>query len=264
MQQYHHAVDTLIDHVQHSPNSPDALTQYQHQLDQLASRYQSDQTLGAERYKLYQAQAMISYWQGDYAKSRQFIHEAVRVRGHSFKLADELIAHLGPEPAFTPRSYKLWWSLIFGPFVALFLIAIAQIVVHFVLTTTVSSDGYSAGIGHSPVAVVLNILSVLLGIAAILGILGIPVWIIMLLKVKRYNEGSGTGLSRTVGILFAILLPPFYWLYTYERDRVKFWLNLGLCVITFGYFGIVSWIWGIIEAANHTEAYYTQFPHIER
>lgn len=262
MQQYHHEVDQLIDHLQHPPDSQEILTRYQQQLDHLAQEYQANETLGAERHKLYQAQAMISYWQNDFTKARQFIQQAVQVRGSSYKLAEELLAHLGPETITTPRPYKRWWFLIIGPVVALLVIALLQIVSHFVFTTVTSTDGLSSGSSTHPVALVINILSIVVGIAAVICLLFLPVWIIMLLKAKRYNQTGGYSLSKTIAIVLAVVVPPFYWLYTYERDKTKFWLNLGLSVITFGWWGIVAWIWGIIEAANHSDAYYEHFPKL--
>jgi len=72
-----------------------------------------------------------------------------------------------------------------------------------------------------------------------------------------------TGVSepkdKTSAVLLAVFLGFWTWCYTYRRDAWKFWLNLGLTVITLGYWGIVAWIWAIIDAARRPREFYVNF-----
>jgi hypothetical protein len=67
-----------------------SIPEFQIRLDKLASAYQDDESLGRIRYKLYEAQAYIHYFQHDNKKALMFIDEAIRVRGETFKSAESL------------------------------------------------------------------------------------------------------------------------------------------------------------------------------
>ena len=53
--------------------------------------------------------------------------------------------------------------------------------------------------------------------------------------------------SKTTAIWLAILFGIFSWLYTYKYNAWKFWTCLGLTIATLGLFGIVSFIWAVID-----------------
>lgn len=68
--------------------------------------------------------------------------------------------------------------------------------------------------------------------------------------------------DKTVAVLLAVFLGFWTWVYTYKRDAWKFWLNLGLGVITFGLWTLfVSYPWAIIDAAVRPASYYQNFPN---
>lgn len=67
--------------------------------------------------------------------------------------------------------------------------------------------------------------------------------------------------SKTVAVVLAILVGAFAWLYTYKRDAWKFWVSVGLTVVTLGYFGIAAWIWVIIDVIIKPTEFYTQYPN---
>src|SRR3954464_1455295 len=52
---------------------------------------------------------------------------------------------------------------------------------------------------------------------------------------------------KSTGLVLAVLFGLFGWLYTYKRDAWKFWLNLCMAVITLGLWGLVAWVWVIID-----------------
>ena len=67
--------------------------------------------------------------------------------------------------------------------------------------------------------------------------------------------------TKTPAVLLAVFLGFWTWLYTYQRDAWKFWLNLGLTVVTLGFWGLVAWVWAIIDVCVKPESYYTNFPN---
>lgn len=80
--------------------------------------------------------------------------------------------------------------------------------------------------------------------------------------------------SRSTAVLLAIFLGYFTWLYTYERDAWKFWVNLAvafanvfLIVVTIGFWLIVAvplgigvWIWAIVDVAAKPQQFYDRYP----
>jgi len=75
------------------------------------------------------------------------------------------------------KSSTIWVALITLPFVVLFFVAVLQIIVHFAISG-------STGSNHGVLVSLVNIVSVLLGIIATVSLVGLPVWIIMLIKNK--------------------------------------------------------------------------------
>lgn len=66
--------------------------------------------------------------------------------------------------------------------------------------------------------------------------------------------------SKTTCIVLAIFFGPLAWTYTYKYDAWKLWLNLILIFISFGIWGLVAWIWAIIDTSTKNkvllETYY--------
>jgi hypothetical protein len=148
-------------------------------------------------------------------------------------------------------SNKKWVLLIILPFVALILTAIAQTLVHFTLN---QNDTSYVASSNSLIVTLVNILSVLIGIASVILIILMPVWIIMLVR----NNETGTR-SKTVAVLLAVFLSFFSWLYTYEKDATKFWVNLGLTVVSLGLWSFIAWIWAIVDTASKPETFYKNY-----
>lgn len=66
--------------------------------------------------------------------------------------------------------------------------------------------------------------------------------------------------SKGTAVVLAIFLGFWTWVYTYQKDAWKFWLNLVLTVLSFGFWGIVAWIWAVIDAAVRPSSWYDNFP----
>jgi hypothetical protein len=67
--------------------------------------------------------------------------------------------------------------------------------------------------------------------------------------------------SKTTAVLLVVFFGLFGWIYTYQRDTWKFWLNLALAIVTVGLWGIAAWIWAIIDMAVRPSSWYEEFPN---
>lgn len=256
---YQTDVNKIITFLEHDTTDVEVLNKAQAKLDKLAAQYQDDESIGVERYMLYQAQAMLSYRLGETAKARQFIDEAINVRGESYDLAEQLLAHL--DEGFVPKPTTRWVVLMAMPVPLLVLIALAQFVVHFVLAKTDTTAGVAGTTSLATMTV--NIFSLLGGVAAVITLLLIPVWVIQLIKARRYNLQHGYALKKKNAVIVAVFLGLWYWLYTYERNKTKFWVNFALSIVSAGYWGIIAWIWAIVDASTKPDEYYEQYPNYD-
>lgn len=67
--------------------------------------------------------------------------------------------------------------------------------------------------------------------------------------------------SKTPAILLAVFLGLWTWLYTYKVDAWKFWLNLVVSILTLGLWGLIAWVWAIVDAARRSQDWYQSFPN---
>jgi hypothetical protein len=67
--------------------------------------------------------------------------------------------------------------------------------------------------------------------------------------------------SKTTAVVLVVLFGLLGWIYTYQRDSWKFWLNLALAIVTLGIWGLVAWVWAIIDVAVRPSEWYEQFPN---
>lgn len=65
--------------------------------------------------------------------------------------------------------------------------------------------------------------------------------------------------DKTAAVLLAVFLGFWTWCYTYKKDAWKFWLNLGLSLVSIGYWLPVAWIWAIIDASRRPAEFYINF-----
>lgn len=70
------------------------LAQVQKRLDALADKYQYSEEIGTARYKLYELQALVHYFDGDDDAALDFINQAIETRGDSYARAEKLKAQL--------------------------------------------------------------------------------------------------------------------------------------------------------------------------
>jgi hypothetical protein len=69
--------------------------------------------------------------------------------------------------------------------------------------------------------------------------------------------------DKTIAIILAIFFAFFTWVYTYQTDAWKFWLNLILTLVTCGWWGLVAWLWAIIEVAARPVKFYANYPWVQ-
>ena len=73
-------------------------------------------------------------------------------------------------------------------------------------------------------------------------------------------RSNKAGKQKMTAILLAVFLGFWTWLYTYRVDAWKFWLNLGLTVVTLGIWGIcVAWLWAVISTATRPEEFFENY-----
>jgi uncharacterized membrane protein YqaE (UPF0057 family) len=74
------------------------------------------------------------------------------------------------------------------------------------------------------------------------------------------HTGPTVTKDKSVAVILAVFFGAFAWLYTYKLDAWKFWLNITLCLVTFGVWGLGAWLWAVIDVASKPSSYYTHFP----
>src|SRR5690606_24041777 len=78
-----------------SGTAPPELYRYsQDKLDKLAERFQDKEQLGTVRYKLYELQALLYYFQYKDDDALEFIQQAIEIKGSSYKRAEQLIGQI--------------------------------------------------------------------------------------------------------------------------------------------------------------------------
>ena len=67
------------------------------------------------------------------------------------------------------------------------------------------------------------------------------------------------GKDKTAAILLSVFLGFWAWIYTWEVDQWKFWVGLGVTIVTFGVAGIAFQIWAIVDAASRPPEFYMNY-----
>jgi hypothetical protein len=65
--------------------------------------------------------------------------------------------------------------------------------------------------------------------------------------------------EKSTAVILAVILGFWTWLYTYRRDKFKFWVSCILTLVTFGFFWFIAWIWAIVETVNRPKEFYENF-----
>jgi hypothetical protein len=68
--------------------------------------------------------------------------------------------------------------------------------------------------------------------------------------------------DKSIALIFAILSGPWTWLYTYHVDSWKFWINIGLTVVTLGFWAPIGWIWAMVDTASRPREFFATDPSV--
>lgn len=80
------------------------LEMVQKRIDTLAKKYQYDDDLGAERYKLYEIQALVHYFNGHDDDALDFIDQAIELYGKPYPKAERLKQKLAPGDMYIQKT----------------------------------------------------------------------------------------------------------------------------------------------------------------
>lgn len=87
-------IEATLNDVSSGEAPKELFTYAQSKLDKLAARFQHDESLGAIRYKLYELQAVLYFYEHKDEEALAFIREAVQTKGGTYKRAEELKAQI--------------------------------------------------------------------------------------------------------------------------------------------------------------------------
>lgn len=82
------------------------LAQVQKRLDSLAEKYQFSEEIGTARYKLYELQALVHFFNGRDDDALDFINQAIETRGDTYTRAEKLKQRLKKEIQLTSSSRR--------------------------------------------------------------------------------------------------------------------------------------------------------------
>lgn len=71
--------------------SPELFDYAQKKLDKLAEHYQDSAEIGSARYKMYELQALLYYFQNRDTEALDFVHAAIKTKGSSYARAERLV-----------------------------------------------------------------------------------------------------------------------------------------------------------------------------
>ena len=76
----------------------------QKRLDSLAEKYQYSDEIGTARYKLYELQALVHYFNGHDDDALDFINQAIDMRGETYAKAEKLKNQLSPGDSYLTKT----------------------------------------------------------------------------------------------------------------------------------------------------------------
>ena len=151
------------------------------------------------------------------------------------------------------KSVKKWFLLLILPIPSLIAIVILQIILQLVLakSTGVSDTGLEASGSQDFIKLLINLVSMVVGVVSVILIVLFPLFLVLLVR-----DLKGHTRKKTTAVLLAVFFGYFSWIYTWEKNKNKFWINLALAL-----FGgaIIGWIWAIIDNASKPSEFYQNY-----
>ena len=107
MDKYQKAIMALDNKLKNPELELSKVPKLQEQLVHIADKYQDDERIGAERYRIYELQALIFFYQHKDAEALEYIDMAIDTLGHRYPYADNIkVSILGYAPSQTENSYN--------------------------------------------------------------------------------------------------------------------------------------------------------------
>jgi len=97
-------VETNLKEATSGEKDKNLLDLVQKRLDSLAEKYQYDEEVGTARYKLYELQALVHYFNGHDDDALDFINQAVEMRGETYAKAENLKKQLSPGDSYLSKT----------------------------------------------------------------------------------------------------------------------------------------------------------------
>lgn len=67
--------------------------------------------------------------------------------------------------------------------------------------------------------------------------------------------------DKTVAVLLSFFFGFWAWIYTWEKDQIKFWIGLGITILSVGFGYIAFWIWAVVNSTIRTQEFYNNYPN---
>lgn len=81
-----------------------SLISIQEQIDIMAKKYQENEEIGTAKYKLYELQALIHYFNDNDNDALDFINQAIETRGEKYERAEKLKAQILAKNTHSPKT----------------------------------------------------------------------------------------------------------------------------------------------------------------
>ena len=151
---------------------------------------------------------------------------------------------------FVPKPIKNWALLLIVPISTLVVLISLQFLLLFIFSKSVHSPIWK----NHALGVSLNVFFMALGgISAVLVLLA-PLWLVYIIR-----DLPGHPRRKNVAIALAVAFGFFSWVYTWDKNRKKFWINLALGVVSLGYWTPIAWLWAIIDNSSKPDSWYAQY-----
>lgn len=218
----------------------------QKRLDSLAEKYQYNEEIGNARYKLYELQAFVHYFNGFDDDALDFINQAIEMRGSSYERAEKLKKKLSLGDSYLSkttnpdkmtkeqqREQKIGlegWLALFTVSIGISTIAYAVLAVYSLINLNnlpQNADSFASSL-MSPYYSFLAFAGAVM--------VGLGVWLVVLLAKWRK-------LARWIGIVFASLSVIIAFVdYTWYADLMTQLSGLGPNSASGGTFVAMLWI----------------------
>lgn len=238
-------MNEIIAHLYSANPTAKQLDIIQDHIGEVWKRHKNDDNLGADRYKMFFAQALVHFRRNETAEALAFLSDAFEIGGEFegyTTIRDELLRDLADADTARHRALDslALWSGILGPGIVL--------LSNLVATAAQSSSST----GSSSVETAFSLVALVSLVASIFVIR--QLWI----GVRELRTRS-----RRTALIIAAFFGPWTWVYSWRMDFKLFNVSLLLCVLTLGVASPIFWLWAIIMTASRDQSEYDRYPSLQ-